>query len=161
MSRPGPIRRLAPLIVLATLAPWAASAGGAPGTRVPQRVDRSVATTFDDLPATRSGSLADMRAITDGLLAQLAEFEADVLCGERVTRRLLADRGRTLRYYRHPTLNTGPDVATKTAFETFLTAHGYTGLSWLQRWAITRGEPPGDEPRVPGWVRSAAIGPDR
>jgi hypothetical protein len=31
-----------------------------------------------------------------------------------------------LRYFRHPTLNTGPDLATKRAFEKFLAARGYT-----------------------------------
>jgi len=197
----------------------------------------------------------------------LAEVQAEVLRGERVTRRLLAARGRTPRYFRHPTLNTGPDLATKVAFEKFLTEHGYAvapvtidndeylyaaaydrararreravqqrlgrdylrymsevfdfyerlsrrlfereiaqilllhanalnaeyldvlaammrargyrfitldqalsdpayrspdttigprGPSWLQRWAITRGEEPGEQPKVPDWVRQAA-----
>lgn len=140
---------------------------------------RAVAFTLDDLPASRSGSLADIRTITTRLLAHLkasgipatgfvneikldvpgeeaeraalltawldaghdlgnhsyshrrlydtplAEFQEDVLRGERVTRRLLAERGRRPRYFRHPTLNTGPDSATKTAFEGFLTEHGY------------------------------------
>ena len=283
--------------------------------------ERTVAVTLDDLPATRSDSLDDVRRITAQLLSHLrdagitatgfvnelklevpgeeaaraalldawleaghdlgnhthshrrlfdtplVEFEAEVLRGERVTRRLLASRRRTPRYFRHPTLNTGPDAGTKASFEQFLAVHGYTvapvtidndeylhaaaydrarargdraamtrlgrdylrymgdvlafheglsrrlfgrevaqvlllhanalngeylddlasimrargyrfitldealadaayrspdtyvgprGLSWLQRWAITRGENPGEQPSVPDWVRRAA-----
>lgn len=55
----------------------------------------------------------------------LADFQDDVVAGERVTRRLLKDRGRRMRYFRHPFLNTGPDLATKTAFESFLESQGY------------------------------------
>jgi peptidoglycan/xylan/chitin deacetylase (PgdA/CDA1 family) len=54
------------------------------------------------------------------------EFEADVVRGERVVKRLLAARGMKLRYFRHPFLNVGPDGATKTAFEQFLAGRGYT-----------------------------------
>jgi peptidoglycan/xylan/chitin deacetylase (PgdA/CDA1 family) len=141
---------------------------------------RVVAYTFDDLPATRSTSLADARTITTRLLghiralglpaigfvnegklftppgeedartallaawldagldlgnhtwshlrlydATLADFEADVLRGERVTSRLMAARGGRPRFFRHPTLNTGRDLATKAAVERFLAEHGY------------------------------------
>ncbi|MGH9944761.1 MAG: polysaccharide deacetylase family protein [Pyrinomonadaceae bacterium] len=55
----------------------------------------------------------------------LANFQEEVLKGERVTRRLLAERGRKPRYFRHPFLNTGPDLKTKQAFEKFLAAHDY------------------------------------
>ncbi|HEV2146881.1 MAG TPA: polysaccharide deacetylase family protein [Longimicrobiaceae bacterium] len=56
----------------------------------------------------------------------LAEYQSDVLRGERVTRGLLAERGmRPPRYFRHPFLNTGPDLETKEAFERFLAEHGY------------------------------------
>jgi peptidoglycan/xylan/chitin deacetylase (PgdA/CDA1 family) len=55
----------------------------------------------------------------------LEEFEADVLRGETVTRGLLNARGRTLRYFRHPFLHVGADLATRRAFEAFLSAHGY------------------------------------
>ena len=55
----------------------------------------------------------------------LAAYEDDVMRGERVTRALMAARGRELRYFRHPTLNTGPDLPTKKAFEQFLSSHGY------------------------------------
>ena len=56
----------------------------------------------------------------------LAVYQADVLRGERVTRRLLERRGRRLRYFRHPFLNTGPNLQAKEAFERFLGEHGYT-----------------------------------
>lgn len=143
------------------------------------KATRTVAFTIDDLPASRSGSLADMRRITAGLLAgfeaagipaigfvneaklaiageeaarerllvdwldaghelgnhgyrhvrfhdaTLEAMKTDVLDGERVTRRLLAARGRAPRWFRHPTLSTGPDSVSRAAFEAFLTEHGY------------------------------------
>lgn len=56
----------------------------------------------------------------------LDEYQRDVLRGERVTRRLLADRGLPPpRYFRHPFLNTGPDLETRDDFELFLAQHGY------------------------------------
>ena len=55
----------------------------------------------------------------------LDAFEADVLKGERVTRPLMAARGLTLRFFRHPFLHTGRDLVTKAAFEKFLGDHGY------------------------------------
>lgn len=55
----------------------------------------------------------------------LADFEADVIQGEKVSRRLLQEAGKSLRYFRHPFLNTGPDLKTKEAFEDFLKEHGY------------------------------------
>ena len=56
----------------------------------------------------------------------LDTYMADVLRGEVVTRRLLAERGMTLRYYRHPYLRTGQVMEDKRAFERFLAEHGYT-----------------------------------
>ncbi len=53
------------------------------------------------------------------------QYQAEVLRGERVTRRLMAARGTKPRFFRHPYLNTGPDLATKDAFESFLASHGY------------------------------------
>jgi peptidoglycan/xylan/chitin deacetylase (PgdA/CDA1 family) len=55
----------------------------------------------------------------------LAAFQQQVIDGEPVTRSLLAARGMRLRYFRHPYLNTGPDLKTKEAFERFLAARGY------------------------------------
>ena len=56
----------------------------------------------------------------------LDAFQQDVLRGEVVTKRLMAAHGRPFRYFRHPYLNTGPDLATKQAFEAFLAENGYT-----------------------------------
>lgn len=55
----------------------------------------------------------------------LAEFQQDVIAGEPVTRSLLAARGKKLRYFRHPYLNTGRTLAAKRDFERFLAARGY------------------------------------
>ena len=55
----------------------------------------------------------------------LEEFQADVIKGEKVIRRLLEQKGKSLRYFRHPFLNTGPDLETKEAFEAFLKDRGY------------------------------------
>ena len=55
----------------------------------------------------------------------LADFEQDVLRGEEITGQLLKERGRSLRYFSYPFLNTGPDAATKEAAEKFLAARHY------------------------------------
>jgi peptidoglycan-N-acetylglucosamine deacetylase len=52
-------------------------------------------------------------------------FEPDVLRGEPVTRRLLAEKGRRLRYFRHPFLHVGLELDKRRAFETFLAGRGY------------------------------------
>jgi peptidoglycan-N-acetylglucosamine deacetylase len=56
----------------------------------------------------------------------LEQFEADVLRGEAVTRRLLQEKGQTLRYFRHPFLHVGSDLQKRRSFEAFLSSHGYT-----------------------------------
>src|SRR5918994_2199285 len=56
----------------------------------------------------------------------LEEFEADVIRGEVVTRRLVDGTGKKIRYFRHPFLHVGRDLGQRRAFETFLVAHGYT-----------------------------------
>ncbi len=61
----------------------------------------------------------------DFYVTPLAAYQSDVLQGEVVTRRLLAAHDMRPRYFRHPQLNTGPDVTSKRAFERFLAAHGY------------------------------------
>jgi peptidoglycan/xylan/chitin deacetylase (PgdA/CDA1 family) len=50
-------------------------------------------------------------------------FTADVLRGEVVTRRLLAERSLVPRYFRHPYLHTAQDRATKEAFVRELSGH--------------------------------------
>lgn len=56
----------------------------------------------------------------------LAAYKADVIRGETVTKRLLAERGKRLRYFRHTQLHTGPTIEYKKALEEFLAARGYT-----------------------------------
>ena len=53
-------------------------------------------------------------------------FEADLIRGEPVTRRLLAEKGGTLRYFRHPFLHVGLELDKRRAFEAFLAERGYT-----------------------------------
>ena len=53
-------------------------------------------------------------------------YEADIVRGEAVTSKLLSERGRTLRYFRYPFLNTGKNQDTKTAIDSFLAKRGYT-----------------------------------
>jgi peptidoglycan/xylan/chitin deacetylase (PgdA/CDA1 family) len=55
----------------------------------------------------------------------LDEFQADVLRGEKVTREILKTKGQTLRYFRHPFLRVGADLAKRRAFESFLARQGY------------------------------------
>ncbi|HEX5705796.1 MAG TPA: M56 family metallopeptidase [Pyrinomonadaceae bacterium] len=56
----------------------------------------------------------------------LEEMRREVLRGEETAGRLMAERGRRLRYFSYPFLNTGPDAATKRAFESFLRERDYT-----------------------------------
>lgn len=56
----------------------------------------------------------------------LPEFQEDVIRGETVTRMLLAEKARKLRYFRHPFLRTGPTLEARAAFEKFLAERGYT-----------------------------------
>jgi len=55
----------------------------------------------------------------------LAKYQADVIRGESVTRKLLEERGRKIRFFRHPYLHAGKDLDTKRAFEKFLVERGY------------------------------------
>jgi peptidoglycan/xylan/chitin deacetylase (PgdA/CDA1 family) len=55
----------------------------------------------------------------------LKEFEESVVQGETVTRLLLAQYNRQLRYFRHPFLDTGRDLQTRREAEAFLVARGY------------------------------------
>jgi len=52
-------------------------------------------------------------------------YIADVARGERVTKVLLAARGRTEHWYRHPYLETGATPDAKQKFEQWLADHGY------------------------------------
>jgi peptidoglycan-N-acetylglucosamine deacetylase len=55
----------------------------------------------------------------------LKAFEDDVIQGETVTRILMAQRKMTLRYFRHPFLDTGRDLKTRRDAEAFLGERGY------------------------------------
>jgi peptidoglycan/xylan/chitin deacetylase (PgdA/CDA1 family) len=55
----------------------------------------------------------------------LDEYEADFLRGETITKRLLGEHGRSIRYFRHPFLQTGGTLEIKASFNDFLKAHGY------------------------------------
>jgi peptidoglycan/xylan/chitin deacetylase (PgdA/CDA1 family) len=54
------------------------------------------------------------------------DFEQDVIRGESVTKQLLNDQGKKLRYFRHPYLHTGLDLETKQRIDKFLAERGYT-----------------------------------
>ncbi len=56
----------------------------------------------------------------------LADYQADVLKGERVTKELLAAKGKKMRYFRHPFLQTGRTLEIKASFDKFLSDNGYT-----------------------------------
>ncbi len=55
----------------------------------------------------------------------LAEYQRELLDGERITRTLLVPHDKSPRFFRHPYLRTGRDLAKKRAFERFLEESGY------------------------------------
>jgi peptidoglycan/xylan/chitin deacetylase (PgdA/CDA1 family) len=57
---------------------------------------------------------------------ELTEYEADLLKGEAITKRLLTEKGQKIRFFRHPYLQTGRTIEVKAEFDRFLTEHGYT-----------------------------------
>lgn len=54
------------------------------------------------------------------------EYTKDILRGEIISKELLAKKGMKMRYFRHPYLQTGSDMAKKTAIYKFLADNGYT-----------------------------------
>ena len=52
-------------------------------------------------------------------------FQADIIRGEQITRPLMAARGKTLRWFRHPTLNTGRTLQARDSMDQWFTRHGY------------------------------------
>ena len=92
-----------------------------------------------DPAAERAGRLALLRAWLDAghdlenhtwshpdlQNTPLADYQRDVLRGEAATRELLAARGRSPRWFRHPFTHTGPTREVKAAFEAFLAERGY------------------------------------
>jgi peptidoglycan-N-acetylglucosamine deacetylase len=57
--------------------------------------------------------------------AGLKEFEESVIQGETVTRILQTQHKMTMRYFRHPYLDTGRDLQTRREAEAFLVSRGY------------------------------------
>lgn len=55
----------------------------------------------------------------------LSDYQADLLRGEAITRELLARKKKSLRYFRHPFLQTGRTLEIKAQFDVFLQKHGY------------------------------------
>ncbi len=105
-------------------------------------------------------------------------YIADVARGEPVTRSLLAARGRTLRWYRYPYLETGLTLETRRRFEGWLHAHGYRvapvtmeNADWMFAYPYDEAVLHGDEAgalrirqayldytaRVVPWYREAAL----
>ncbi len=56
----------------------------------------------------------------------LAQYEADLLKGEKVMKGLLESRGAPLRYFRYPFLHTGDSKAREDSLSAFLRQRGYT-----------------------------------
>jgi beta-lactamase regulating signal transducer with metallopeptidase domain len=76
--------------------------------------------------------------------AGLAQFQESVLAGEKVMKRLASERGRQVRYFSYPYLNTGASLEQKAAAERFLREHGYRihpvtidNMDWLFSHAYT------------------------
>jgi peptidoglycan/xylan/chitin deacetylase (PgdA/CDA1 family) len=55
----------------------------------------------------------------------LDECTADIVKGEPAVRAALARHGKSLHYYRHPFLHTGPTTEIKKGLQAFLDSHGY------------------------------------
>jgi len=53
------------------------------------------------------------------------EYEKSITDGERVIKKLVEEKGRTLKYFRYPFLQTGRNLEVKNEIEKFLTEHGY------------------------------------
>jgi peptidoglycan/xylan/chitin deacetylase (PgdA/CDA1 family) len=56
----------------------------------------------------------------------LDDYSADVLKGELITKELLREKKGSIRYFRHPFLQTGRTLEIKAEFDAFLRSHGYT-----------------------------------
>ena len=54
------------------------------------------------------------------------EFQASILKGEIITKELLSERNRSMRYFRHPYLHTGRSLADKAKMDEFFREHNYT-----------------------------------
>lgn len=84
----------------------------------------------------------------------LEAYLADIDRGERITRPLAARHGLPFRYFRHPFLHTGRDIATRDAVREHLAEKGYTvapvtidNSEWIYAAAYDRAHAAGDEAR--------------
>jgi peptidoglycan/xylan/chitin deacetylase (PgdA/CDA1 family) len=57
---------------------------------------------------------------------ELSVYEDGIVQGEIITKELMAQKGKTLRYFRHPFLQTGLTLYIKEKLNVFLRDHGYT-----------------------------------
>ncbi len=57
---------------------------------------------------------------------ELKDYQDDITRGEIVTKKLMRAKGKTLRYFRHPFLQTGLSLEVKDGLNKFLTENGYT-----------------------------------
>jgi peptidoglycan/xylan/chitin deacetylase (PgdA/CDA1 family) len=57
---------------------------------------------------------------------ELADYQKDILRGEIITRKLMQAKGKTLRYFRHPYLQTGLSLEVKDGLNKFLFENDYT-----------------------------------
>ncbi|MET0625645.1 MAG: M56 family metallopeptidase [Pyrinomonadaceae bacterium] len=57
--------------------------------------------------------------------SSVEEFQADVIRGEQTIAKLSAERGRKVRYFSYPYLNTGANAEARARVETFLRGRGY------------------------------------
>ncbi len=59
-------------------------------------------------------------------LVPVAEYEEDIINGEKAIKALADKTGKKIKYFRHPYLQTGLTLITKQAIDEFLVSHGYT-----------------------------------
>jgi len=54
------------------------------------------------------------------------DYSKDILKGETITKKILKEKGKTLKYFRHPYLHVGNTKAKADSLSDFLVKHGYT-----------------------------------
>ena len=55
-----------------------------------------------------------------------SDYSRDIVKGETITKKILKDKGKTLKYFRHPYLHVGNTKAKADSLSNFLAKHGYT-----------------------------------
>lgn len=56
----------------------------------------------------------------------VAEYEEEIVKGEKTVKKLLQEKGKELKYFRHPFLNTGLSLEVRDEINSFLANRGYT-----------------------------------